>query len=1112
MKRKGIKKLLSGALAVTLAGGMAVSTLSVGAANEPTVSNYNQADGAKSISEVELLIGDESSTKLRGSTAETTVDKYFSQYLLGIASQFAVFIEDDFSVYEADTEGRVAVGGNFINNSKWGDYAVGKGDYATSTRIEDVLGIGGDFAHLILTGNLENFYLQDGYYATDADHSSMDSTTHTGDGTYKRVSINSDSSTGYDFTYFPEKSPVEGTVLIKENEEEKYVTKDLSIVDQRQLYFHKIIDFDSVFTELRERATALTKKTTEGASAVWGNTGWTYGKTLTLSYDGPATDVVYFHLDSWQDIGNCTSITINDINVTMDDNSGKIVNSNGDVVNYVIVCDDASATDIQIGYKSGDQMKGTISTRVTNGSGGDWTISNTGSNATNNNIVSAQILYDFPYATSIYLGCNFNGTILAPNADVKSSTTECPGHLSGALIAKSFEGGEEFGFRSYGGAAWTVDATLSKVDVTDNNALLAGAVLTLYDTNGDEVDSWKTTGEDLTISLPLGTFTLKETTVPSGYKAMTPMTIEVSADGTVKVDGKELTDKKITAENDKTELYIDKVDISGNALKGATLAIYDSSSKEVYKWTSDGDVYAITGIPIGSYTLKELSAPKGYEVADDIAFTVNQDGTISVNGKAVDDNLIEMTDEVEGEKGALTIKKTFTGDSVTAPSELTFTITGPKSYSKTVKFSEFTSGSYTLTKLPVGEYTVTESGADVSGYTLNTTYSVSGGKTTVVKDSTVSVEITNKYTKNKVNNSDDDDDETVVTQNFAVAIQKNDIDGNTRKDTTYVLYKDYTDADGNAKRAFYTGYTTVTDTVTNDAGDEVTYKHRKATWAEYDLKDADEWAEIKALVDNGKIAGLITDSTGYAYAYGIDEAVDEDGETVDYNFKEIVPPTELLVKTTPIPFEIKQAAIDEITAATINQRAAVLDDSWGVTLTSTGEYIIGSAEQVDPEFFIEKVDTDGNAITGAELKITGTLKDSTAFEETIVSTDDKIKIQLLPGEYVLEEMTVPAGYKKAENISFKVDESGVVTCDGDHIKVTSEGLTAEQYIMFMVDEKSDPEKTSTVSTTVNSATTTTTTTTSVKTGDEFSLMLLVVLAVASMAGIVTMVYMKKKGV
>ena len=87
--------------------------------------------------------------------------------------------------------------------------------------------------------------------------------------------------------------------------------------------------------------------------------------------------------------------------------------------------------------------------------------------------------------------------------------------------------------------------------------------------------------------------------------------------------------------------------------------------------------------------------------------------------------------------------KTTTG--ATTPANAEFTITGPNNYSKTVKYSEFKNGKYTLENLPVGDYTVTEDadGAKVAGYTLSVTGS--GATAKVEKGKTAEAKITNTY-------------------------------------------------------------------------------------------------------------------------------------------------------------------------------------------------------------------------------------------------------------------------------------------------------------------------------------------------------------------------------
>ena len=55
----------------------------------------------------------------------------------------------------------------------------------------------------------------------------------------------------------------------------------------------------------------------------------------------------------------------------------------------------------------------------------------------------------------------------------------------------------------------------------------------------------------------------------------------------------------------------------------------------VDEWTSGTEAKEIEGLKTNEeYTLKETTAPSGYKVAAPIAFTLEADGTVKVNGKA----------------------------------------------------------------------------------------------------------------------------------------------------------------------------------------------------------------------------------------------------------------------------------------------------------------------------------------------------------------------------------------------------------------------------------------------------------------------------------------------
>lgn len=130
------------------------------------------------------------------------------------------------------------------------------------------------------------------------------------------------------------------------------------------------------------------------------------------------------------------------------------------------------------------------------------------------------------------------------------------------------------------------------------------------------------------------------------------VTVDVADNGDGTLDVKisyenEATKAEFT--NELTKVKIAKVDEDGKAVKGAKLQIVDSKGASVYEYTT-GDTYEMVyGLSVGeTYTLKELSAPEGYDKAKDITFSLDKNGTVSVviagESKVVDG--ITMVDKV----------------------------------------------------------------------------------------------------------------------------------------------------------------------------------------------------------------------------------------------------------------------------------------------------------------------------------------------------------------------------------------------------------------------------------------------------------------------------------
>ena len=146
-------------------------------------------------------------------------------------------------------------------------------------------------------------------------------------------------------------------------------------------------------------------------------------------------------------------------------------------------------------------------------------------------------------------------------------------------------------------------------------------------------------------------------------------------------------------------------------------------------------------LPVGSYTVTENIdniQVDGYDL------TVSGSGeTVSVVAGENAETVI--TNTYTRKTGNLTIAKT--SENAAVPEGATFTITGPEEYSKTVTYSDFTDGRYTLTDLPTGDYTVTEdqATAQVDGYDLTVTGS--GESKAVAENATASFAIHNEYTR-----------------------------------------------------------------------------------------------------------------------------------------------------------------------------------------------------------------------------------------------------------------------------------------------------------------------------------------------------------------------------
>lgn len=182
-----------------------------------------------------------------------------------------------------------------------------------------------------------------------------------------------------------------------------------------------------------------------------------------------------------------------------------------------------------------------------------------------------------------------------------------------------------------------ITVKVSKVDVYGEE--LIGADMQLENADGEIIDEWISDGTNhIVTELPAGDYTLKEIAAPDGYVIATDIEFEVFADGTIKIRNVDSTaisedgNPLIVMVDDTTKVKISKRDITTDKeLPGATLQIIDEDGNVVEEWVSTNEPHMIEGKLIAGkeYTLKEIIAPEGYEITNEIKFTVNADGTVT---------------------------------------------------------------------------------------------------------------------------------------------------------------------------------------------------------------------------------------------------------------------------------------------------------------------------------------------------------------------------------------------------------------------------------------------------------------------------------------------------
>lgn len=264
---------------------------------------------------------------------------------------------------------------------------------------------------------------------------------------------------------------------------------------------------------------------------------------------------------------------------------------------------------------------------------------------------------------------------------------------------------------------------------------LAGAKMRLTGTLKDttktfNAKTWVSGSSQQSFALEPGTYTLTETEAPAGYTKADGIVfrVDTGTDGELQVRIQQ-SDGRYVAADDSLITMVDayqphRVAIAKNSLTdgitniaGATMSVtgrtLDGKSVNSITWTTKQGQSQQLDLQPGTYTLSETNPPAGYTKADDITFSVDINGKITVDGKTQTDGTLTMVDKPDT-NGIFFSKTAVGGGAELAGAE--FNLTGSTFEGKTIDPITWTSGGTPKRfMLEDGVYTLTETKAP-TGY------------------------------------------------------------------------------------------------------------------------------------------------------------------------------------------------------------------------------------------------------------------------------------------------------------------------------------------------------------------------------------------------------------
>ncbi|MEK5300112.1 SpaA isopeptide-forming pilin-related protein [Bacillus sp. FSL R10-2201] len=621
--------------------------------------------------------------------------------------------------------------------------------------------------------------------------------------------------------------------------------------------------------------------------------------------------------------------------------------------------------------------------------------------------LASKVIWAFPNATKISTkGYGVVGSVFAPNAVVETK--------GGSINGQAYVGGlhQRDGFEvhnfKFNWPKWKNPSVekgnlqIKKVDANDENIVLKDAKFDVIDKDNNVVATVTTNEKGIAEvkDLPLGDYFVKEISAPEGYiKVDTPVKVTINGTNVIEIVMKNT--KKV--ENGQFKL-LKKDSESGQLLPGAKFDVIDKDGNVVETIITDGKGAALSKqLPVGTYTLKEVEAPKGYELSSSsvrVDVAANKTVTVDVLNKKI----------AEKATGQFEIVKVDANDKTKLLSDAEFEVYKDGEKIDTLRTDR--TGKVISKKLEPGKYTLKETKAPKGYKLLKEEIEVVVEANKVVQ---VQVENAKELGSLQVIKKDAESGKVLEGAEFRLKNENGQVVGEaktTNKDGVVTFENlvpgKYTLEETKAPEGYKAVELKVeVNVVANEVVKQEVMNEKVLGQFEIVKVDANDKtkllsdAEFTVYKDGKKVAELKTDESGKAMLPKL-------------------PLGEYTVKETKAPAGYK-----------------ISNKEWKVTIQNEKEVVKVEAENEKLLGSLQIIKTDDKDQVERLAGAVFTLKDAKGNVVKEKITTDKsgtVKVEgLVPGEYMLEETKAPEGYELTKQVIH-------VTVDGEKVvdvKVTN---------------------------------------------------------------------------